>query len=212
MLTIQLHSVHLNSVQSYRRTVMKIIDIWNPKGGQGKSMLTINLAAAAIELGKKVLVICQDPQGTSTLYYKGGKLPFEVLSSIPRTKPDADILIFDHQAADWDVPEGALLIMPFKPARDQYATYMDAFKRAELEGKSIVTVVTDTNSHRPEEVNVTKAMKKRGAFVIPSSGVFGRAACEYRTIFDDALNRAYKVKDRRREFLQIMSHILVEVK
>ncbi|ATF10214.1 hypothetical protein BTN50_1787 (plasmid) [Candidatus Enterovibrio altilux] len=40
---------------------MKVIDVWNPKGGQGKSMFSINLAAAAIELGKKPFVICQDP-------------------------------------------------------------------------------------------------------------------------------------------------------
>ncbi|WP_150137762.1 AAA family ATPase [Candidatus Enterovibrio escicola] len=191
---------------------MKVIDVWNPKGGQGKSMFSINLAAAAIELGKKPFVICQDPQGTSMLYHKGGNLPFKVLNSIPHTKPNADILIFDHQAADWEVPSGQLLIMPFKPARDQYATYTDAFKRAEGANKEIVTIVTDTNAHRADELKVTTAMKDRGAFVIPSSGVFGRAASEYRTIFDDALNRAYKVKDRRREFIQIMSHILVEVK
>ncbi|ATF10213.1 hypothetical protein [Candidatus Enterovibrio altilux] len=139
-------------------------------------------------------------------------MPFEVLNSILRTKPNADILIFDHQAADWEVPSGQLLVMPFKPARDQYATYTDAFKRAEGANKEIVTIMTDTNAHRADELKVTIAMKDRGAFVIPPSGVFGRAASEYRTIFDDALNRAYKVKDRRREFIQIMSHILVEVK
>jgi chromosome partitioning protein len=191
---------------------MKIVDVWNPKGGQGKSMITINLAAAVVELGKKPLVICQDPQGTSTLYFKGGNLPFEVVSSIPKVKPDADVIIFDHQAADWEIPEGDFLVMPFKPARDQYATYIDAYKRASKTNKKILTIVTDVNHHRRDENEVTDTMKNRGAFIIPSSGVFGRAATEYRTIFDDALNRAYKIKSRRREFLQIMNHILVEVK
>ena len=191
---------------------IKIIDVWNPKGGNGKSMVAINLAAAAVELGKKPIIICQDPQGTTTLYYNAGNLPFEVISSVPRTKPDADILIIDHQAGDWEVPQGELLVMPFKPPRDQYATYSDAYKKAEAAGKTIVSIVTDTNHHRVDESEVTKIMKERGAFVIPSSGVFSRAASEYRTIFDDALNRAYKIKERRREFLQIMTHILVEVK
>lgn len=191
---------------------MKIIDVWNPKGGNGKSMVCINLAAAAVELGKKPIIICQDPQGTSTLYRKAGNLPFEVIGSIPRSKPDADILILDHQAGDWEVPNGEILVMPFKPPRDQYATYTDAFKRAEAKGKKIISIVTDANNHRADELEVAKIMQKRGAFLIPSSGVFSRAASGYRTIFDDALNRAYKVKERRREFLQIMSHILVEVK
>ena len=42
----------------------KLVNIWNPKGGQGKSMIAVNLAAAAVEIKLKPLVICQDPQGT----------------------------------------------------------------------------------------------------------------------------------------------------
>ncbi|EOT1824821.1 TPA: hypothetical protein ACGUVV_004208 [Vibrio vulnificus] len=56
---------------------MKVLDIFNPKGGNGKSMCAINLVAA-VELGKDVMIIWQDPQGTSMLYGKGGKLPYEV--------------------------------------------------------------------------------------------------------------------------------------
>lgn len=191
---------------------MKVIDIFNPKGGNGKSMVAINLAAASVELGKKAMVVCQDPQGTSILYGKGGNMPFSVVSDIPKSKPDVDVIIFDHPANVWDIPEGNLLVMPFKPPRDQYATFIDAYKKAEAAGKNIVTIVTDTNQHRRDEVELTKAMKKKGAFVLPSSGVYGRAASEYRTIFDPALNKAYKINERRREFLQLATHVLIEVK
>ena len=189
---------------------MNIIDIWNPKGGQGKSMFAINLAGAALELGRKPLVICQDPQGTSTLYYKYGKLPFEVMSEVPKSKPDADVIIFDHQASDWDVPKGNLIVMPVKPSRDQYATYLDAYKKAKAMGKKIVTIVTDTQMQRPDEKSITLNLVEKGAFCVPSSGVFSRAATDYLTIFDDELNRAYKVKERRRELCQIMTEILVK--
>jgi len=111
--------------------LIKLVSIWNPKGGQGKSTLAINLAAASVELGLKPLVICQDPQGTSLLYYKSGYLPFEVIDSVPSNRPEADIVIFDHQASDWEVPNNNLIVMPLKPARDQYATYIDAYRRAE---------------------------------------------------------------------------------
>ena len=190
--------------------VMKIIAIWNPKGGQGKSMLAINLAAAACEIGVKPLVICQDQQGTSMLYYKAGNLPFEVMSEIPQTKPDADLIILDHQASDWEVPKTNLLLMPLKPARDQYATYIDAFKRAQEEGREIITVVTDGQAHRASEKATADFLQSQGAYVIPSSGVFSRAAEEYRTIFDPALNKAYKVADRRREISKILGSILME--
>ncbi len=60
-----------------KESCMKVLDIFNPKGGNGKSMCAINLVAA-VELGKDVMIIWQDPQGTSMLYGKGGKLPYEV--------------------------------------------------------------------------------------------------------------------------------------
>jgi len=190
---------------------MKIVSVWNPKGGQGKSMLSINLAAACVDLGLKPLVICQDQQGTAMLYYNNGNLPFKVLNETPKEKPDVDLILFDHQASDWEVPKTSSIVMPLKPARDQYATYIDAYKRAEDLNKEIITVVTDGNSHRNDENKTVLAMKNKGAFVIPSSGVFSRASGEYRTIFDDKLNKAYKVRERRGDIKKILGRILVNV-
>jgi chromosome partitioning protein len=189
---------------------MKIISVWNPKGGQGKSLLSISLAAAAVDMGIKPLVICQDPQGTSMNYFKNGNLTFDVISSIPDKKPDADLIIFDHQASDWDVPSANLIVMPLKPARDQYATYIDAFKRASKLDKRIITVVTDGKEQRASEKTTVKALEEQGAFVIPSSGVFSRAAEEYRSIFDPTLNKAYKIKNRRIEINHILGAILLD--
>ena len=190
--------------------IIKLVSIWNPKGGQGKSTLAINLAAASVELGLKPLIICQDPQGTSLLYYKSGKLPFEVVDSVPTDRPDADIVIFDHQASDWEVPKNHLIVMPLKPARDQYATYIDAYRRAELLGKKIITVVTDGQEHRANEKDTIDYLKSKGACVIPSSGVFSRAASEYITIFDQKMNKAYKIRERRMEINKILAAILIE--
>ena len=189
---------------------LKLVSIWNPKGGQGKSLLTLNLAAASIQLGLTPLVIDQDQQGTSMLYYKGGNLPFKVIGDIPQKKPEADIIFFDHQASEWALPNTKLLVMPLKPERSQYATYVDAKARAESAGKKIITVVTDGQSHRADEKTTTDVLRKRGAFVIPSSGVFSRAASHYRTIFDSNLNKAYKVNERRREISKILGRILME--
>jgi chromosome partitioning protein len=190
--------------------IIKLVSIWNPKGGQGKSTLAINLAAASVELELKPLIICQDPQGTSLLYYKSGNLPFEVVDSVPTDRPDADIVIFDHQASDWEVPKNHLIVMPLKPARDQYATYIDAYRRAELLGKKIITVVTDGQEHRANEKDTIDYLKSKGACVIPSSGVFSRAASEYITIFDQKMNKAYKIRERRMEINKILAAILIE--
>ena len=190
--------------------LIKLVSIWNPKGGQGKSTLAINLAGASVELGLKPLVICQDPQGTSLLYYKSGNLPFKVLDSVPSNRPEADIVIFDHQASDWDVPANNLIVMPLKPSRDQYATYIDAYRRAGLLGKRIITVVTDGQEHRASEKQTMDYLKNKGACVIAASGVFSRAASEYMTIFDPKMNKAYKIKERRVEINKILANILIE--
>jgi chromosome partitioning protein len=188
----------------------KLVNIWNPKGGQGKSMIAINLAAAAVQMGLKPLVICQDPQGTSSMIYEGGRLPFEVIANIPKHKPDANLVLIDHQASDWQLPQGRLLLMPVKPARTQYKTYVDARKIAEKAGKQIITVVTDAQHHRTEERETAKRLVEKGVLEIPSSGVFSRADAQLLTIFDKEMNKAYKIKDRRNDFLKILGAVLAD--
>ncbi len=47
---------------------MKIISIVNIKGGVGKTVSTVNMAACLGELGKKVLIVDADPQSNATQY------------------------------------------------------------------------------------------------------------------------------------------------
>ena len=187
---------------------MKTVSIWNPKGGQGKSMLSINLAAAAVDLGLKPLVICQDPQGTSLLFHKDGNLNFSVVPEIPEEAPDADLVIFDHQASEWELPPCELVLMPTKPERSQYATYADAYQMAKEAGKYIITVVTDGNMGRKNEKETVLSLKQQGAFEIRSSVAFSRAADEYRSIFDPNLNRVNNIKDRRQEISAVLAAVL----
>lgn len=50
------------------KIMMKIISVFNNKGGVGKTTLTFHMAHALAELGKKVLLIDADPQCNLTIY------------------------------------------------------------------------------------------------------------------------------------------------
>jgi len=192
---------------------MKIVSVWNPKGGQGKSLIAINLAAAATAQKKKAVLICRDPQGTSTLFYNGGNLPFEVLPSYPTDQPDVDFVIVDHAADDWSVPPSPIIVVPTFPERSQYATFQDALAFLEKESeepKHVIQVVTNTDYRVQQQADIANVMKRAGAYEIRrGASLFSRAAWEYRTIYDadQIIKRAYALKDRQTEFNNILAAI-----
>ncbi|QXO15787.1 ParA family protein [Vibrio ostreae] len=47
---------------------MKVVSVFNNKGGVGKSTLTYHMGAALSELGIKTLLVDLDPQSNLTLY------------------------------------------------------------------------------------------------------------------------------------------------
>ncbi|WP_430451093.1 ParA family protein [Rhodopirellula europaea] len=187
---------------------MQLVSVWNPKGGQGKSLIAINLSAAAVELGLKPLVVCDDPQGTATLFSRGGRLSFDVVEKMPAKKPNADLVIIDHGARDWDLPPAPIVLMPTKPDRSDIATYQDAVSLLRPTGKKVIPIITDAQGHRASHARAVRAMRKIGAFELRSSGVYGRAAEDWMSIFDPSLNTAYKVGERRSEFSAILTAVL----
>lgn len=70
----------------------KIISVANQKGGVGKTTTTINLAAALVELGNRVLVVDLDPQGNAST---GLGIDVE-----DREYTTYDVLLDDVQLAD----------------------------------------------------------------------------------------------------------------
>lgn len=190
---------------------MKIVSFWQPKGGQGKSTLAINVAGAATALGLKVIIIDRDLQGTSMIYYEGNNLPFEVLSDIPEKAPDVDLVILDHMASDYTLPQPKQLVMPFLPRRSQYAAHIKNFKKAEAGNKNIISVVTGGDLRVKLERDTVQEVKKRGVYEVKRNAVFGKADAEYTTIFNKKFDKDYGVEAVKVQISAILTAILREI-
>ena len=184
--------------------------VWNPKGGQGKSTVAVNLAAAAVDRGLSALVIDRDPQGTSMLFSQGGRLPFAVVGSYPDNAPTIDLVVIDHMAQDQQVPRAQRIVMPVMPKRAQYAAYRVARLNAEAQGKRVITVVINGDRRRTNERTLILALRNEGALEIRASGAFSRAEDDYRTIFDPELDRVYRINERRVEFHALLDEVMAE--
>ena len=187
---------------------MKIVSVWNPKGGQGKSTVSIHLAGCAHSLNLKTLIIDRDQQGTSMLFYNEGNLPFEVLPDYPKSAPDVDIIFIDHMAADIVIPDSPILVMPFLPIRSQYSHYLDNYKKAKQANKKIISVITKTDTRKKDQNDIVETVKKQGVFEIKDNVNIESADSQYRTIFDPTFDKGSNIERARGQVSAVLTSVL----
>jgi MinD-like ATPase involved in chromosome partitioning or flagellar assembly len=76
----------------------KVIGIMSFKGGVGKSVSTINLAAALFRLGKKVLIVDGNFLSPSLHFYLGLLKPKKTLKEVVRGNIGIDDAIYEHKS------------------------------------------------------------------------------------------------------------------
>ena len=59
-------TIHIEGIKGGKRMNARRIAVWNPKGGVGKTSVSVNLAAVLAESGVPVLLVDLDPQGNAT--------------------------------------------------------------------------------------------------------------------------------------------------
>lgn len=108
-----------------------IVAVINQKGGAGKTTLALNLAAALVEQGSRVLLIDADPQQTAQDWaaVRESPPPFQVIGltkpvlhrDLPKMAADYDHVIIDGAPRNYEVARSAILaadlvLIPVQPS------------------------------------------------------------------------------------------------
>ena len=188
---------------------MILAAIWNPKGGQGKTTLSLNLAAAASKLGLRVMVISADVQDDDLEEIgQGGRYTFDIVRKMPAVKPEVDLVLVDHPAQDFNVPAAHRVVCPIVPCKVDYKVYAKQKPRLIEAGKDIIEVVNRGDIRVKEEKEFMILMRKQGATCVKSRSVFGAAHNDNRTIFDSAYTKHPKIQEPRADIEHLLARIL----
>lgn len=143
-------------------TQQTVISIYSPKGGVGKSTLSIQLADALVALrGASVLIIDRDSQGSigsvaRLAQTKGTPLPFNTHQGVPTSRPTEDVVLLDHSpliGQQFMPPQGTnLVLLPVQPSFLDFASMQQASGALKAQGFKTLIVLnrykSNVNSHR----------------------------------------------------------------
>lgn len=187
---------------------MIVVAIWNPKGGQGKTTLSLNLAAAASKLGLKVMVVSRDIQDDDMSDYGNGTHMFQLASKLPNEKPDVDLVVVDHPAQDFNAPEADRVVCPIVPCSVDYKVYVNARNVLVDAEKEIIEVVNKGDMRIKEERDFMILMRKQGASCIKNRNIFKKAHNQMKTVFDTSFDKTGKIGEPRAEVEGLLARVL----
>jgi chromosome partitioning protein len=144
---------------------MDVVTLASRKGGSGKSTLTAQLAAQASALGKRVLVIDADPQGSLKLWHSrrtsaGVKLVtpergFERALAFAMIE-GTDLVLIDTAPTTWVVVQEAiklatLVLIPARPGFFDLDAVQETVKTARERGKPYAVVINAAPVRRDDK-------------------------------------------------------------
>ena len=188
---------------------MKIISLWDEKGGCGKSTLAYMLGGAAYARGKRVLLIDDDPQCTCFMLAQDENIDFTVINAWPSEAPsddEYDLIIVDMAPNTNDMPTG-VVILPYQPTRISYAVaakHIPALIDSESTER-LVEVITMVDKRKLNHQNFVKGSD---ALVIASRSVYERATNEGRTVFDPVVKNWSGVREAKIELNLLLDEVL----
>lgn len=160
------------------------LSVFNPKGGTGKTLLSIQLASAFARTGARVALIDHDPQASALLFSRIAQQQGASVAFVPTNVvvPGFDLYIHDFPPAMQEDFPSRVVVMP---------TLLDAasfliFKRGQAAvremGKTVIPVANRYRSDRTEQRQLVKEFNSN--LVIKDRAVYANAYGKGQTVFD----------------------------
>ena len=167
---------------------MKIISIWSPKGGVGKTTLAAHLCdCLSVQHNKKVIAYDVDPQLAlfSTAQKKG--FGFDVVDQFPDEKPECDFFICDFRPTMLlDKNEKELLKISdhiLAPVRASRLDLDSARKVHELADSNKIINVLSCYDQRITDQKSVKHELANDYDIVSYLSIYARTMNDYKTIY-----------------------------
>ena len=191
---------------------MKVVSVYSPKGGVGKSNLCINLAGAAVDKGLKVAVVDKDKRQLSCVFIASfNALGFPVFDKMLSKKQmeEYDLILIDHAPSLEELPAGDPILFPYAPSTYDIGSVTPVIDELRAKGKSVKIVMSKINFQRRESKEFAlEQQQEHGAHIIKDRSVYLNAGNECTTIFDKQFKSSYGAKDARFEMNELLESAL----
>ena len=164
---------------------MKIISVYSPKGGSGKSTLCIQLSGCLASLGYKVAVVDLDEQ-LSAFDAISEACEIECYAGFPESQPNVQILVIDHPPGlTLPMQSSDLVLFPIEPDRLNVTSANSALEI--LKDKNFKTFNVLNKWKGTKASRVENQVKDLGLhnFLIRERASYKAATAEGRSVFSE---------------------------
>lgn len=169
------------------------ISVWSPKGGTGKTTLTLNLAGLLASQGQTVQVVDLDPNAgaltwASLAQAQGRATAFPVGRA--ETRGTFDVVLFDHPPVNEPRLSGDVLVLPTLLDAASFRGYQDGQLVATRQGRPVFPVANRFRSDRADQRLTLSGLLPDDTVVLRDRAVFATAYSRGQTLSDPGLRWA----------------------
>jgi len=193
---------------------MKIICIWSPKGGVGKTTIAAHIAdCLAIEHEKKVVVYDSDPQKTFYHTWEDGNFNFEAIQKMPKSPPNCDFFVVDFpptielsQEQKDLISASDFLIVPVRASRIDLDSAKAVSNFITCNNK-VINVLSCYDRRISDQKEVREHIAEKH-MIVSYLSIYARTMNDFRTIYTRGTEKLHGTSRARTEIKNIVNLLI----